>query len=413
MLSVEQIVTGGLCIGCGLCRSIAGGERIKIVMTPEGRERPVVALPLDEATLRRINAVCPGTRIDGATSAPHPLDDLIWGPAELLAVGHAGDPHVRHRGSSGGVLTALGQFILQSGRAEFIVHVGAAGGAPMRTERRVSYDAQAVLEGAGSRYGPAAPLIDFLEVLEQERPFALIAKPCDVDAVRNLAKIDRRVDRYMRYALAMVCGGASDLGKSTGVLDEYGIREDEVAMFRYRGCGNPGPTRIETKDGRVVELSYQEMWAAESTWRIQARCKVCPNAIGESSDLTASDVWPGGAPAGDDAGYNGIIVRTARGLELYRAALAAGVIIAVPQEVGFRDFDEYQPHQVRKKRAVWARLAGLRAAGYPVPDIHGLRLKACARLNSLAENLAEARGSRVRADAGAWGEAQAAAMAQS
>jgi coenzyme F420 hydrogenase subunit beta len=394
-LTVERIVAAGLCIGCGLCRAIAGPDRLEIAMTPEGRERPHVRTPLDAATLERINAACPGTHVDGAAPGARSKDaptDLIWGPAEHLAIGYASDPEVRYRGSTGGVLTALGRYLLDSGRAKFILHVAASRTAPMRTERRLSFDAAAVLEGAGSRYGPAAPLIDFNSILDRAEPFALIAKPCDVSAVRNLAKFDRRVDRYMRYALTLVCGGASELTKSREILDEFGIEEKDLSLFRYRGHGNPGPTRVETKDGRAFELTYQRMWAEESTWKIQSRCKICPDAIGESADLVASDVWPGGGPTGEDEGFNGIIVRTRRGLELYEAALAAGALVEVPRRVSFRDFDDFQPHQVRKKRAVWARLAGRKAAGQPVPDTNGLRLADCARLNSVRENLVEARG---------------------
>jgi coenzyme F420 hydrogenase subunit beta len=406
-LSLEEIVEAGLCIGCGLCKGIAGADRIQIVLTAEGRERPVARRPLDQSTLERINAICPGTRVEGAAGeairAPA-MHDLVWGPAEHLSVGYAGDPVVRYRGSTGGVLTALGQFLLASGRAKFVLHVAASGKEPMRSERALSFDAASMLEGAGSRYGPAAPLVDFTALLERAEPFALIAKPCDIAAVRNLARIDPRVDRYLRYALTFVCGGASDLTKSEEVVSELGIRPDELAVFRYRGNGCPGPTRVETKDGRSFELTYQEMWEDEATWRIQPRCKICPDAIGESADLAASDVWPGGGPTGEDAGFNGIIVRTERGLELYRAALAAGAIVVEPREVSFRDFDVFQPHQVRKKRAVWARLAGMRAAGQPVPETHGLRLAECARMNTVAENLDEARGARRRARQGRQGE---------
>ena len=435
-LSLGEIVEGGLCIGCGLCQALAGADRIQIVLTPEGRERPVACQPLDESTLERINAICPGTRVEGAAHAEAPahvegaarteravrvegaagvegaaasassrvMHDVVWGPAERLAIGHAGDPEVRYRAATGGVLTALGQFLLASGRAKFVLHVTASGTEPMRTERALSFDAASLLEGAGSRYGPAAPLIDFTALLDRAEPFALIAKPCDIAAVRNLARIDPRVNRYLRYALTFVCGGASDLTKSEEVVSEFGIRPDELSLFRYRGHGCPGPTRLETRDGRSFELTYQEMWADEATWRIQPRCKICPDAIGESADLAASDVWPGGGPTGEDEGFNGIIVRTARGLELYEAALAAGAIVVQPGDVSFRDFDGFQPHQVRKKRAVWARFAGMRAAGQPVPETHDLRLAECARLNSLAENLAEARGARRRAKQGRLGE---------
>jgi coenzyme F420 hydrogenase subunit beta len=405
-LALHEIVENGLCIGCGLCRSIAGGNRIALVMTPEGRERPVAARPLEPSTLERINAVCPGTRIAG----PDPegqersaLSDVVWGRAERLSIGHAGDPAVRFRGSTGGVLTALGQFLLNSGRVKFILHVGAARSAPMRSERRLSFDASSVLEGAGSRYGPAAPLVDFCDVLDRGEPFALIGKPCDITAVRNLALIDPRVDRHMRYALTLVCGGASDLSKSEELLQHFGVQEDELTVFRYRGHGNPGPTRIETKDGRAFEVTYQELWEDESKWMIQPRCKICPDAIGLSADIAASDVWPGGSPVGEDDGFNGMIVRTKRGLELYEAAVGAGVLV-IDREARFEDFDIFQPHQVRKRRAVWARLTGMAIAGKPVPMVIDLALEACARQNALATNLEEARGARRRAKAGRLGE---------
>jgi len=323
------------------------------------------------------------------------MHDTVWGPAERLSTGHARDPVVRFRGSSGGVLTALGQFLLSSGRVKFILHAGASRSAPMRSERRLSFDGAAVLDGAGSRYGPAAVLVDFCEILDRAEPFALIAKPCDVTAVRNLARIDPRVERYMRYALTLVCGGASDLRKSEEVLQRFRIRESELGLFRYRGYGNPGLTRVETKDGRVFELTYQQLWEDESKWMIQPRCRICPDAIGLEADIAASDTWPGGTPLGEDEGFNGIIVRTARGLELYDAAVAAGAL-AIEHSATFADFDRYQPHQVRKRRAVWARLKAQQLAGRPVPQVTSLSLEECARQNSVRENLAEYHGARAR-----------------
>jgi coenzyme F420 hydrogenase subunit beta len=406
-LSVEQIVEGGLCIGCGLCQSVAGADHIRVVMTPEGRERPVVLRPIAADTLQRINAVCPGVLVQGADPAMRdaaaPVDP-IWGAAERLSIAHAGDEDVRFRASSGGALTALGQFLLASGRVEFVMHVAASKRAPMRTEPHLSFDACSMMEGAGSRYGPAAPLLDFEAILAREQPFAMIAKPCDLSAVRNLAKLDPRVDRYMRYALAFVCGGASELSKSQEVLEEFGVAEHELSLFRYRGHGHPGPTRLETRDGRAHELTYQKMWEVESTWRIQARCKICPDALGEGADVVAYDAWAGGGPTGETDGFNGIIVRTRRGVELYDAALAAGALREVTADVTFRDLDGFQPHQVRKKRAVWARLAGIAASGSAVLTARDLRIEDCARLNTIQDNLSEARGARRRSREGKFGE---------
>ena len=90
-------------------------------------------------------------------------------------------------------------------------------------------------------------------------------------------------------------------------------------------------------------------------------------------------------------------------LELYEAAVAAGVL-TIDRPASFADFDLFQPHQLRKRRAVWARLKGMEIAGKPVPQVTDLGLEDCARQNSLAENLSEGRGARERAKRGRLGE---------
>ena len=44
----NRIPESGLCIGCGLCQSLAGPERIAMAKTPQGNERPVVKGELDD-----------------------------------------------------------------------------------------------------------------------------------------------------------------------------------------------------------------------------------------------------------------------------------------------------------------------------------------------------------------------------
>jgi coenzyme F420 hydrogenase subunit beta len=403
--SVEDVVAGGLCIGCGLCESLAP-DRIEMVMTTDGRERPRVRAPLPKVTWRRIEATCPGTRIAGVPGSGVPTRasvDLVWGPIIRLLEAHAADPDVRYRASSGGVLTALGQYLLESGRVEAIVHVAASREAPMRSTGQVSFDRVQVLEGAGSRYGPAAPLRDLMTIVDQGRPFALIGKPCDVGAVRSLARTEPRLADQLRYVLAMLCGGASDLEKSRAVLTQFGLEERELSLFRYRGYGSPGLNQIRTHDGRDVALTYEQMWEDEAGWRIQSRCKLCPDAIGEVADLVAGDMWPDGVPPDNDEGYNAVFIRTEAGAELFEAAVAAGVL-EVGDEIPVRRMDCFQPHQVEKKRAVASRLAGIQAAGGPVPCVRDLRIRRLARQSGWRLALREFLGAYRRARRGAFSE---------
>lgn len=394
LLSLEEIVQAGLCIGCGLCESLAGPAHVSIVMTPEGRERPAVKAPLDDAALGLINAVCPGLRVEGhdpVKSADGTRWDTIWGPALRIAKGHAADTAIRFQASAGGGLSALAIYLLESRRVDFILHVAASAEMPMRTKRHLSFDRAQVMEAAGSRYGPAAPLVDFAQLLERGRPFAFIGKPCDVAAVRNLARHDRRVDRLVPYLLAFVCGGASEFAKTRDLVQGFGLEEEEVSMLRYRGMGNPGLTRVEAKDGRAFAVTYNELWQDEGKWMLQFRCKICADAIGEIADIAVSDVWPGGGPSGEDAGFNGFIARTPKGRALLDDAERAGAVVLL-EELGFRDLDVVQPHQVHKKQALAARLAAMRDTGAATPSFTGLRLDAAAATTDAATRQANYAG---------------------
>jgi coenzyme F420 hydrogenase subunit beta len=155
--------------------------------------------------------------------------------------------------------------------------------------------------------------------------------------------------------------------------------------------GNPGLTRVETRDGRVYTMTYNELWQDESKSMLQFRCKICADAIGELADIAASDFWPGGEPAGEDAGFNGLIARTAKGRALLEDAAQAGALVLL-EEMDFRDLDLVQPHQVRKKQALAARLAAMRDIGAVTPSFKRLRLDAAAATTDAVTRHANYRG---------------------
>lgn len=376
-----RIVEDGMCIGCGLCQAIAGADRVRMQVARTGFERPVAVGELDHETVDRIYDVCPATRVEGL---PERLQDagtrtdLVWGPYQRMVEAHAADPEIRYRAATGGVLTALALHLIGSGEVSFIAHARPGGNNPSFGQAHLSRTAEDVLAGMGSRYGPTAPLVDIAAMLDQGQPFAFIGKPCDVAALRNLARLDTRVDRQCKYMLAMVCGGFMPPAGMQNFLKRAQIDPAEVTALRYRGHGCPGLTRVETADGQAREFTYTQLWGADETqWQLPFRCKVCPDGIGEAADIAAADNWPGGSPdpatEADDPGTNAVVIRSAPGLRLTEAAVAAGHL-TVGRELDPRYMDAVQPHQRNKKMVVRARLDGLAAEGRTTPRTARLRL---------------------------------------
>lgn len=378
-----RIVEEGLCTGCGLCQSIAGPEVVRVRTQATGYKRPSVVGRLTDTVVDRIYQVCPGINVSLDNLADHSAEqDLIWGQNKGVVMAWAGQPDVRFRASTGGVMTGLAQYLVASEEVDFVLHVKASETEPAFGERQLSFTDADVIEASGSRYGPAAPLIDIGKLLDRGQPFAFIGKPCDVSALNNYANYDSRVDQLVRYRLAVVCGGYLTPDSFNGFLEGAGVPRRELNRIRYRGNGCPGPVEIENKRGEVFLRSYNDFWGdGETNWSIPFRCKICPNGIGEGADLAAADSWPDcqvdAATEKDDPGSNAVMIRTGKGEQLMQRAVKAG-FIEQGDELTPRDLDFFQPHQVNKKQAGDARIQALQEEGGLGIRCDGLRLREAA-----------------------------------
>ena len=401
-----RIVEEGLCIGCGLCQSIAGADTVNVVKVENGYERPVVVGDLTQETVDRIYDVCPGTRVEGLPENLV-LDDTkidnVWGPWRRMVRAWAADPAIRFEGATGGVLTVLAQYLLSSGRVDFIYHAKTSETEPTFGQKQISFTTDDVFNSAGSRYGPTAILRDVDEALDRNQPFAFIGKPCDIAALRNHGRHDDRVGKLVKYWLTPVCGGFMPPDGMSDFLDRMKIKQKDVTAFRYRGRGCPGPTRVETNE-TVLEAHYLDLWGSEEDkWKLPWRCKICPDGIGDAADIAVSDTWIGGSPnrvdSETDPGTNAVIARTKAGEDLLAQAQKDGAL-TIEYDITPDEVSIYQPHQMHKKYQVWGRHQGLGDAGYMIPDTRRLRLKELADELPEATNNYEREGTSQRVKVG-------------
>ena len=227
-------------------------------MSEAGFLRPEQVDELSVKEEQLIASTCPGIVLiqDSEEGTDHP----IWGPLVALRAGSATDASLRHHASSGGVLSALLLYLVETKIVDYVVHTAASDVSPIENMIVESANRAGVFTAAGSRYAPSAPLAALHRQLAQPGRFALVAKPCDVAAVKALGRYDPRIEEKIPIVLSFFCGGVPSVHGARQILSRLDVREQEVASFRYRGDGWPGFATARLKDGREVGMSYAESW---------------------------------------------------------------------------------------------------------------------------------------------------------
>lgn len=386
---LTNIAKSGLCSGCGLCASAAPSAQAEMTYVASGFLRPMQNAPLSDADAAMVSECCPGLRVTKPAAPAGGIAHPVWGGVGFCGVGWSANADERRYGSSGGALTAVLRYLLESGKATFIAHVSAAKETPTRNQLLISRSAPDVLSGAGSRYGPTAPLANIRALLALGEPFAFVGKPCDVAALRAYARHDARVDTLVIAMVSFFCGGVPSERGTQNILVRMGLADAPLKSFRYRGDGWPGRARAETIDGAVQELSYQETWGAILSRHVQFRCKICVDSVGEAADLVFADAWFGsddGYPLFEERdGRSLIVTRNERGQALLGDVTTAGALYVEP--IDLSEVDRMQPYQARRKSAIGWRILALRMLGRSAPRYPGFTLPRLMVRGNIARNL--------------------------
>lgn len=385
--TLQRVLRANTCSGCGLCAGI--DPAIRMQRDARGWLRPVAVATPAAATERRMAIACPGARVSPWTLSDAPVTHPLWGPYVRVLTGHALDSEVRHTSSSGGVLSALALFLLESGQVDRVLHVGMDPARPLETRILRSETRAGILAGAGSRYAPVAPLATLSQELATPGRLLFIGKPCDVGALRQLMQLDAEVAARFPYLLSFFCAGTPSQDGTSRIVRALGVEPDDVAHFRYRGDGWPGYATATTRQGTSARMSYADSWGGILSKEVQFRCKISPDSVGGAADVAAADAWYGdaaGYPAFDEAdGRSLVLTRTRRGDQLVAAAEAAGFVTTQP--LAITEIARMQPAQANRKRLARSRLLAMAATGHPRPIVTGLMVAEASRQAAFSAKL--------------------------
>ncbi|QBX54635.1 coenzyme F420 hydrogenase [Nocardioides seonyuensis] len=366
--SIESITQARLCTGCGVCAHLHP-DRLQMADVPDVGRRPLPIVGVTGPTTGAGVAACPGRELSHPVGS---LDDAPfhgeWGPVLDLYECWAADPVLRHRGSSGGVVSALAAHAIEAGIAVGALQVRASQEDPLRNETVLNRSREDIVTATGSRYSPASPCERLDLVEDAEGPCVVVGKPCDIAGTRKAAEQRAALADKVAVTLGIFCAGTPSTEATRSVVADLGIDPDTVKRLDYRGEGWPGEFRVETHDGRRASTSYADSWGKLTKHR-QWRCLICPDHTGEFADLSIGDPWY--RPVTDEEGGRSlVVVRTERGRRLLESALAGGALEGAP--LSMDKLPASQPNLESTRGAVWGRVQSMRLLGMPTPRFRGM-----------------------------------------
>ncbi len=387
-MDIEKIVQSGLCSGCGLCAGITDSGKIDMEISVDGFSQPVRKMNLTESEEQAIEATCPGITI-GHEKGQLVDTDPDWGPIIASRLGHSTDAEVRRSASSGGVVSGILLYLLESSSVDFVIQVGMSKSKPYQNGVFVSRTRAEILERAGSRYSPASPLQKLNDALQLPGRFAVVGKPCEIAGLRNHLRRNPHLNKRIPVLISFFCAGVPSEAGTLNLLNALEVRSGDLASLKYRGDGWPGYATAITHDGVVRRMDYDTSWGTILNRHLQFRCKICPDGSGEFADIVCADGWhiseDGTPDFAERDGLSVLLSRTSAGESVVQAAINEGYIAADTHEIG--RLAKMQPFQKRRKQLTFSRLAALSLLLRPTPRFRRLGLWRAVRTGNLSISL--------------------------
>lgn len=330
------------CCGCGLCESM---NKAKLIKDEKG-----FLVPKEETKDFKefCSKVCPASGVQCNELEA----DNIWGKNENVSIAYSSDKNIRYTASSGGVLTSLCCFLLETKKVDAIIHTGEDKSNPISTTTICSRTKEDIINGCGSRYSSSNPLRDINQYLNTGEKYAFVGKPCDVTALRNYSKMDDRVEKVFPYMFSFFCAGAPSEKVNIQLLEKMGCNYKECSSLKYRGDGWPGYATAIDNNGKH-QLPYRTAWRDTLGRDIRLMCRFCLDGIGELADISCGDAWKmneNKEPIFEEAdGQNVVFCRTEKGKQLYREACEKGYIHSEEYKNYEEELKHYQKYQFNRK----------------------------------------------------------------
>ncbi len=358
-----------MCYGCGVCKIVcpvgAVAYRIK-----QDDFRYALINHAKCINCGRCRGVCPsrGWR-NNHLMHDKSLEETSkgLGPYHHLYFCHANDNALRKSGTSGGMVTAVLKYLLESRIIDGAV-IPFYGGI-LNAKFRIATTIQQIIQQQKSKYFCIPFDVPIDEMLQYEK-LAIVGLPCHLESLTNVCKFSPELGKMLYMKIGLFCGHVQKKIFYHHLLKTRNMKLKNIESLNFRPgeWWNLAYFNVQSNQGtQTWQFRGDEYVTALISSRLFSReaCVYCPDFTARMADLSFGDGWH--IKLKDEKeGYNYGIVRSDRAVKLFNEMKQKGVIkleSSSPEEYATSNLYGnllYKQHRIR------ARLSYLRKKDWNV-----------------------------------------------
>lgn len=297
----------------------------------------------------------------------HPVEEFT-GEALGSYLSYASDERFRRNAASGGTVTALLSFLLNSAEVDgALVCRSSVENGNYRTRFEIAEDESALLQAQGSIYSAVYFARDALPLIRAYRGrLAVVALPCDISLLRRVAH-QSGLSEKLGLVIGLFCGHNSEPALTERSINSLchraGRDRSDLVSFRHRRGSWRGKLAATFRDGYEIERPFQDFSDYQNLYfYCQQKCHCCADHLASGADIVAGDIWSL-AMKREPIKHNSLLIRTPRGEDIFQRAVAAEVLTVqpVPRQTILDGQSRTLPfHHNIEARSRFAKLFGLK-----------------------------------------------------
>ncbi len=332
---ILQIVEDGLCHRCGACVGVCPVNTFSL----DANGYPIQT---DKCIYCKLcTNVCSGSKVDFAGFSKQLYDkEYTYGDAlgsvKSAYIGHSTDPEIRWRGSSGGVVTQILVYLLESGQIDGALVARASKNDSAMGEGVIARSKQDIIDCSRSRYSTTPMLAALSDLFNDKGRYAIVALPCHAHAIRELQNINKGWRNRLKLIIGLYCHfilPPEAVRESSSLLAPVGEELKEIIFRKKRKGGWPNNTpEMEFTDGSTWRSPYGpgQTFSLLGHLYDRGRCLVCTDGLVEFADIAVGDPWikakDGSLKYSTPEGFSSLLIRTNIGREVILSAEKADVL---------------------------------------------------------------------------------------